>query len=50
MRVVDHQTTQRGNLIVTYEPAGKVEAGSFGEPPENASEARRQEAMKAGAW
>jgi dihydrofolate reductase len=50
MKAVDHQTTQRGNLIVTYEPAGEVEAGSFGEPPENASEERRQEAMKAGAW
>ena len=50
MKMVDHQATQRGNLIVTYEPAGEVEAGSFGEPPKNASEERRQEAMKAGAW
>ncbi len=50
MKVVRHATTGRGNLIVTYEPAGPVETGSFGEAPKNTSEQRRQHAMEAGTW
>jgi hypothetical protein len=50
MKVVRHATTGRGNLIVTYAPAGPVETGSFGEAPKNAAEQRRQHAMEAGTW
>ena len=49
MRVVDQKATARGNLIVTYEPAGPVETGSFGSTSSEAEQAR-QAAMADGSW
>lgn len=50
MRVVDHKSTRRGNLIVTYEPAGPVETGSFAAPGSSEAEMERRSKIKAGAW
>ena len=50
MKVVDHRTTSRGNIIATYEPAGEVEVGDFSSEPESEREKLRQSEMKAGNW
>ena len=49
LRLVDHQVTPRGIVIATYEPAGRVETGSFG-LIESACEDERQSKMKDGTW
>ena len=50
MNVIDHRTTTRGNIIVTYEPAGAVDVGDFSSEPQSEAEKMRQAAMKAGTW
>jgi dihydrofolate reductase len=49
LRLVDHQVTTGGTVIATYEPAGPVETGSFGQI-ESAREDERQAKMKDGTW
>ncbi len=49
LRLVDHQVTPGGIVIATYEPAGRVETGSFG-LIESACEDERQSKMKDGTW
>ncbi|MDB5715384.1 MAG: Riboflavin biosynthesis protein RibD [Sphingomonadales bacterium] len=49
LRLVDHQVTTGGTVITTYEPAGPVETGSFGQIG-NARENERQAKMKDGTW
>lgn len=50
MRTLDHKFTNRGNLIVTYEPAGPVETGSFAAPTASEAEAERRAKIEAGSW
>jgi dihydrofolate reductase len=50
MKIVDHKATARGNLIVTYAPAGPVQTGSFGTVAPNEAEQARQSAMADGSW
>lgn len=51
MRMVEHQVTDGGNIIATYEPNGEITLGSFG-PTEPLSEAEveRRERMVRGVW
>jgi dihydrofolate reductase len=49
LKLVDHQVTTGGTVIATYEPAGPVETGSFGQI-ESAREDERQAKMKDGTW
>lgn len=46
MRMVESKVSATGVTIATYEPAGEVPTGSFGEQPDNAREVARQERMK----
>ena len=50
LRVVDHKVTGRGNLIVTYEPAGPVETGSFAAPAPSKTELERRQKIESGTW
>ena len=49
LKLVDHQVSPGGTVIATYEPAGPVETGSFGQI-ESAREDERQRRMKEGNW
>jgi dihydrofolate reductase len=49
LKLVDHQVTTGGTVITTYEPAGPVETGFFGQI-ESAREDERQARMKDGTW
>jgi dihydrofolate reductase len=49
LKMVNHQVTTGGTVITTYEPAGRVETGSFG-TIESARENGRQARMKDGTW
>ena len=49
LRLVDHSVTSAGTVIATYEPAGPVASGSFGEI-ESMREDERQRRMKDGTW
>lgn len=46
LRMIDHVTSGTGVTIATYEPAGEVPTGSFGDPPVNEREAARQARME----
>ena len=46
MRTVEHKITPRGNVIATYEPAGAVEIGEFGEFGDQPSEAELERREK----
>ena len=49
LRLVDHQLSPGGAVIATYEPAGPVEQGSFGQI-DSAPEQERRRRMKEGSW
>ncbi|MDB5699803.1 MAG: riboflavin biosynthesis protein RibD [Sphingomonadales bacterium] len=49
LKLVDYQVTTGGAVITTYEPAGPVETGSFGQIG-SAREDERQAKMKDGTW
>lgn len=48
-KLVDHKISSGGNIIATYEPAGPIETGSFGQI-DSAREDERQRKMKDGTW
>jgi dihydrofolate reductase len=50
MRMVDQQVSPQGMVAATYEPAGKVEVGSFTPPSTSDREKARQAAMADGSW
>lgn len=50
LRMVDHRVTRSGAVIVTYEPAGKVEHGWAGPQSTSAREQARQQAIETGRW
>lgn len=49
LKLVDQQISSGGTVIATYEPAGSVETGSFGQIG-SAREDKRQAKMKDGTW
>ena len=49
LKLVDHQVSPSGAVIATYEPAGPVQQGSFGQI-DSAPEQERQRRMKEGSW
>ena len=49
LKLVDHQLSPGGAVIATYEPAGPVEQGSFGQI-DSAREQERQRKMQDGSW
>ncbi len=49
LKLVDHVVSPAGAVIATYEPAGPVQQGSFGQI-ESAREEERQRRMKEGSW
>ena len=49
LKLVDHQVTTGGTVITTYEPAGPVDTGSFGQIG-SGREDERQAKMKDGTW
>ncbi len=50
LRMIDHQVTRSGAVIVTYEPAGPVEHGWAGPQSHSEREQARQAAMVKGQW
>lgn len=50
LRMTSHRVSDGGNIVATFEPAGKVEIGSYvtGDPSER--EQARQAAMAEGRW
>ena len=50
LRLLDSRVSAKGAVIATYEPAGTVETGSFGEAPPNAREEERQRRIGEGSW
>ena len=50
LRMVEHEVTQAGSIIATYEPAGKLETGSFSSPEPSAPEVERQRRLAEGSW
>ena len=49
LKLVDHQVSPSGAVIATYEPAGPVRQGSFGQI-DSAPEQERQRRMMEGSW
>ena len=49
LKLVDHQLSPGGAVIATYEPAGPVQQGSFGQI-DSAPEQERQRRMQEGTW
>ena len=49
LKLVDHKVSSGGVVIATYEPAGPVQQGSFGQI-DSAREQERQRRMKEGTW
>lgn len=50
MRMIEHEVTPAGNVIVTYEPDGMVETGSFPSPEPSAAELERRRRIIDGSW
>ena len=50
LKMTGYKASDGGNIVATYEPAGPVETGSFGEPTNNTAEQARQAAMADGNW
>jgi dihydrofolate reductase len=46
LRLTESRTSQSGVLIASYEPAGKVELGSFASPEPSEAEVARREKVK----
>ena len=49
LKLVDHKVSPGGVVIATYEPAGPIQQGSFGQI-DSAREEERQRRMKEGTW
>lgn len=49
LKLIDHKVSPGGTVIATYEPAGPVTTGSFGEST-SAAEQERQRRMRDGSW
>ena len=50
LRMTDHRVTSGGTVVAVYEPAGKVEVGTFAGPGVSEAEKARQARMAAGTW
>lgn len=50
LKMTDHRVSAGGTVIVTYEPAGPVETGSYAVGEPSVQEQARQEAMAEGSW
>lgn len=50
LKMTRHQVSDAGSIIVTYEPAGPVEIGTYVTTPPSARENDRQAAMAEGRW
>lgn len=50
LKMVDHQVTPSGTIIVTYQPAGPIPDGASVPPIATAREAERQRRMQEGSW
>lgn len=50
MRLVDHEVTPGGNVVVTYEPGGDVQPGSFATIAPGPAELERRNRMASGTW
>ena len=50
MRMIEHEVTPAGSIIVTLQPAGAVQTGSFPSPEASVAEKERQGRMAAGTW
>ena len=50
LKLADSFVTDKGVVIVTYEPAGAVQTGSFETKEPSAEEKERREKMEAGTW
>lgn len=49
LKLIDHSVSPGGTVIATYEPAGDVETGAFGQI-DSAREDERQRRMEEGTW
>ena len=50
LKMTKHQVSDAGSIIVTYEPAGPVEIGTYVTTPPSEREEERQSAMAEGSW
>lgn len=50
MKLTDHYVTDTGVTFATYEPAGEVPTGSFGDDAPSEAELQRREKMREGSW
>jgi dihydrofolate reductase len=50
LKMTDHKVSDGGSIIVTYEPAGPVEIGTYVTTPPSERENERQAAMAEGCW
>ena len=50
LRLTNHTVSNKGSVIVTYEPAGPVEIGTYVTTPPSEREEERQAAMAEGSW
>jgi dihydrofolate reductase len=50
LKMTDHKVSAKGSIIVTYEPAGPVEIGTYVTTPPSERENERQAAMADGKW
>lgn len=50
LKMTGHKVSDKGTIIVTYEPAGPVEIGTYVTTPPSERENERQAAMAEGSW
>ena len=50
LRMTEHQVSDGGTTIATFEPAGPVETGTYVTTPPSEREQERQAAMAEGSW
>lgn len=50
LKLVDHQASDSGVVVATYEPAGDIPIGTFALAEESAAEQERQRRMREGSW
>jgi dihydrofolate reductase len=50
LKLVNHAVSARGVIFLTYQPAGEVQTGSFGDDNPSEAELQRREKMAAGTW
>ncbi|KRA84671.1 hypothetical protein ASD76_07520 [Altererythrobacter sp. Root672] len=49
-KLVEQRVGSKGNVVLTYEPAGKLETGTFATQEVSERELERREKVKAGTW